>query len=78
MDLTLLSIGTDGHIASLFPSQWQADEKSAVVAVHRAPRNPSLKEFARMTLCYQPLTRAAAMRPGFLPTKRWSEFCLSA
>lgn len=40
MDLTLLSIGTDGHVASLFPLQWRAEETAAVLAIKGAPKLP--------------------------------------
>jgi 6-phosphogluconolactonase len=40
MDLTLLSIGTDGHVASLFPDMWRDDEMRDVVAITDAPKDP--------------------------------------
>lgn len=41
MDLTILSIGIDGHVASLFPLMWRADENLEIVAVHDAPKSPT-------------------------------------
>ncbi len=40
MDLTLLGIGPDGHVASLFPGQWDENEKRGVIAVHDSPKPP--------------------------------------
>lgn len=42
-DLVLLGLGQDGHTASLFPGQDDGSEssKSAVLAVHQAPKPPS-------------------------------------
>lgn len=40
MDVTLLSVGTDGHVASLFPGLWHNEEVDAVVAIHNAPKSP--------------------------------------
>jgi len=40
MDLTLLSVGADGHIASLFPGQMDQSEIRDVIAIHDAPKNP--------------------------------------
>jgi 6-phosphogluconolactonase len=40
MDLTLLGVGPDGHVASLFPGLWNAGETSDVVAVRDSPKPP--------------------------------------
>ncbi|HEX7405012.1 MAG TPA: 6-phosphogluconolactonase [Candidatus Nanopelagicaceae bacterium] len=40
MDLTLLGVGPDGHVASLFPDQWNASETSDVIAVRDSPKPP--------------------------------------
>ncbi len=41
MDLTLLGIGPDGHVASLFPGQWESDEGRNAIAVSDSPKPPS-------------------------------------
>lgn len=41
INLTLLSIGSDGHVASLFPPHWRAEENAAVLAIRGAPKLPS-------------------------------------
>ena len=41
MGLTLLSIGADGHIASLFPSLWSQEETTSAIAIHEAPKPPA-------------------------------------
>lgn len=41
MDLTILSIGPDGHVASLFPHSPQLDSKAGVVAVSDSPKPPA-------------------------------------
>jgi 6-phosphogluconolactonase len=40
MDLTLLGVGPDGHVASLFPGLWNAGETRDVVAVRDSPKPP--------------------------------------
>jgi 6-phosphogluconolactonase len=41
LDVLLLGVGPDGHVASLFPGHRVADERrAAVVAVHDAPKPP--------------------------------------
>jgi 6-phosphogluconolactonase len=40
MDLTLLGVGPDGHVASLFTGQWNIGEKREVIAVHDSPKPP--------------------------------------
>jgi 6-phosphogluconolactonase len=41
MDLTLLGLGPDGHIASLFPGQWEESEVRNAIPVHDSPKPPS-------------------------------------
>ena len=42
-DAVVLSMGEDGHIASLFPGQIDLDATQAVVAVHNSPKLPPLR-----------------------------------
>jgi 6-phosphogluconolactonase len=53
-DLLLLGVGSDGHVASLFPDQPALYETRTVVAVHGAPKPPP----TRLTLTL-PTIRAA-------------------
>lgn len=39
-DLVLLSLGEDGHIASIFPESPALHNQAAVLAVHGAPKDP--------------------------------------
>lgn len=41
MDLTLLGIGPDGHVASLFPGQWESNEERHAIAVTDSPKPPA-------------------------------------
>jgi 6-phosphogluconolactonase len=40
MNLTLLGLGPDGHVASLFPGQWEESEERNVIAVRDSPKPP--------------------------------------
>lgn len=41
MDLTLLGLGPDGHVASLFPGQWEENEERNAIPVIDSPKPPS-------------------------------------
>lgn len=40
MDLALLGLGEDGHVASLFPGQWDEPEKRGAIGVLDSPKPP--------------------------------------
>ena len=40
MNLTLLGLGPDGHVASLFPGQWEESEERDAIAVDDSPKPP--------------------------------------
>lgn len=40
MDLTLLGLGPDGHVASLFPGQWKGDEERSAIPIIDSPKLP--------------------------------------
>jgi 6-phosphogluconolactonase len=42
-DLMLMGMGTDGHIASLFPGKASGDSSHSVVAEHDSPKPPPLR-----------------------------------
>ena len=42
-DAVVLSMGEDGHIASLFPGLFEADFRGAALAVHNSPKAPPLR-----------------------------------
>lgn len=54
LDLVLLGIGPDGHVASLFPEQPAVHDTRACVAVHGSPKPPP----TRITLTF-PVIQAA-------------------
>ena len=41
MDVTLLGVGPDGHVASLFPSHPGLSATGRIIAVHNTPKPPS-------------------------------------
>ena len=56
LDIALLGVGPDGHVASVFPGHPELEiEEATVVAVHDSPKPPPLR--VSMTL---PLIRTAA------------------
>lgn len=54
MDVLLLGIGPDGHVASLFPGQPALHDERAVTAVRGAPKPPA----TRVTLTFPTLNAA--------------------
>lgn len=40
MDLSLLGLGEDGHVASLFPGQWDESEERGAIEVLDSPKPP--------------------------------------
>jgi 6-phosphogluconolactonase len=43
MDLSLFSVGEDGHLASLFPGKWSASETRDVIAILDSPKPPAAR-----------------------------------
>jgi 6-phosphogluconolactonase len=43
MDLTILGLGPDGHVASLFPGQAHIDRLEKVIAITDSPKPPSIR-----------------------------------
>ncbi len=40
MDLGIFGVGADGHLASLFPKQWDENEAQNVIAIRNSPKAP--------------------------------------
>ena len=43
LDVVLLGVGEDGHVASVFPGHPAADETRTVTAVHDSPKPPPVR-----------------------------------
>lgn len=54
LDVLLLGLGEDGHIASLFPGRFDRDDDASVLAVSDAPKPPA----ARISLGWRTLASA--------------------
>jgi 6-phosphogluconolactonase len=57
LDLVLLGMGDDGHVASLFPGCPEADEREARVVVARGPKPPA----ERVSLTMRAINEARAV-----------------
>lgn len=50
LDLIILGVGPDGHVASLFPGLWNEDEDESVIAVTNSPKPPAVRLSFSMAL----------------------------
>jgi 6-phosphogluconolactonase len=50
MDLTILGLGPDGHVASLFPGAAQIDRLEKVIAVTDSPKPPAVRASFTMSM----------------------------
>lgn len=50
MDLTILGLGPDGHVASLFPGAAQIDRLEKVIAITDSPKPPSVRATFTMSM----------------------------
>lgn len=50
LDLIILGVGPDGHVASLFPGLWNEDEDESVIAVTNSPKPPAVRVSFSMAL----------------------------
>lgn len=53
LDLCVLGLGPDGHVASLFPNQWDFKDQSKVVAIINSPKPPSQRVSLSMSFINQ-------------------------
>lgn len=52
MDLTVLGVGPDGHVASLFPGLWNSSEERDAIAVDNSPKPPPERvSFSMQKIC---------------------------
>lgn len=81
-DLVMLSLGEDGHVASLFPGAPALEESRSVVAVHDSPKPPPVRvsmtprRLGRATRIWMLVSGeekaaalAQALAPGDAPTR---------
>jgi 6-phosphogluconolactonase len=50
MDLTILGLGPDGHVASLFPGQAHIDSLEKVIAITDSPKPPAIRGTFTMSM----------------------------
>ncbi len=50
MDLTILGLGPDGHVASLFPSTAHIDRLEKVIAITDSPKPPAIRATFTMSM----------------------------
>lgn len=50
MDLTILGLGPDGHVASLFPGAAQIDRLEKVIAITDSPKPPAVRATFTMSM----------------------------
>lgn len=50
MDLTILGLGPDGHVASLFPGAAQIDRLEKVIAINDSPKPPAVRATFSMSM----------------------------
>jgi 6-phosphogluconolactonase len=50
MDLTILGLGPDGHVASLFPGQAHLDRLEKVIAITQSPKPPAIRATFTMSM----------------------------
>jgi 6-phosphogluconolactonase len=50
MDLTILGLGPDGHVASLFPSAAHIDRLEKVIAITDSPKPPAIRATFTMSM----------------------------
>jgi len=50
MDLTILGLGPDGHVASLFPGQAHIDRLEKVIAITDSPKPPAIRATFTMSM----------------------------
>jgi 6-phosphogluconolactonase len=50
MDLTILGLGPDGHVASLFPGQAHIDRLEKVIAITDSPKPPAIRGTFTMSM----------------------------
>lgn len=54
LDLTLLGLGPDTHVASLFPDHKDSEQQDVVIAIHDSPKPPPL----RVSLSYKTINES--------------------
>ena len=55
LDVAVIGVGPDGHVASLFPGLWDANEKRSFIGVVNSPKAPA----ERITMTFEYLKKSA-------------------